>query len=74
MEIIRDALWNNCLIDAMRMYRVDEADDKCYNLADATWKMKMSYKQFDQKKENRQIIVLDKTPTIGIWVCNSSPR
>ncbi len=64
MEIIRDDLWNNCLMDAMKMYRVREADDKCYNLADATWKMKMSYKKFDQKKESRKIIVLDKTPTI----------
>jgi hypothetical protein len=62
MEIIRDDLWNNCLMDAMKMYRVREADDKCYNLADATWKMKMSYKKFDQKKESRKIIVLDKTP------------
>jgi len=62
MEVIRDELWNNCLMDAMKMCRVDEADDKCFNLADATWKMKMSYQKFDRKKQSRQIIVLDKTP------------
>lgn len=62
MEIIRDDLWNRCLIDAMKMNRVGEADDKCYNLADATWKLRMSYKRFDQKKQSRTIIVLDKTP------------
>lgn len=63
MEVIQNDLWKNCLMDAMKMYRVNEADDKCRNLADATWKMKMSYKNFDQKKQNRQIIILDKAPT-----------
>lgn len=64
MEIIRDHLWNQCLMDAMKMNRVDEADDKCRNLADATWKMKMMYRKFDEKKQSRQVIILDKTPVI----------
>ena len=63
MEVIRDELWNKCLMDAMKMHRVDEANDNCRNLADATWKMKMSYKKYDQKKRDRKIIVLDKMPT-----------
>lgn len=62
MEIIRDELWNTCLADAMKMHRVREPDDKCRNLADATWKMKMMYKKFDEKKQSRKIVFLEKTP------------
>lgn len=64
MEIVRDDLWSQCLIDAMKMNRVDEPNEKCRNLADATWKMKMTYRKFDEKKQSRQVIVLDKTPVI----------
>ena len=46
------------------MYRIDEANEKCESLADATWKMKMSYKNHEKKKDNRQIIILDKAPTV----------
>ena len=62
MEVIRDAVWERCLADAVKMYRLSEPNDKCYNLADATWKMKHSYKKFQEKKDNRQIIILSKTP------------
>lgn len=64
MEIVRNDLWNQCLKDAMKMYRIDEANEKCESLADATWKMKMSYKNHEKKKDNRQIIILDKAPTV----------
>ena len=64
MEIVRNDLWNQCLKDAMKMYRIDEANEKCESLADATWKMKMSYKNHEKKKDSRQIIVLEKAPTV----------
>ena len=64
MEIVRNDLWNQCLKDAMKMYRIDEANEKCESLADATWKMKMSYKNHEKKKDSRQIIILDKAPTV----------
>ena len=64
MEIVRNDLWNQCLKDAMKMYRIDETNEKCESLADATWKMKMSYKNHEKKKDSRQIIILDKAPTV----------
>jgi|TARA_B110000977_G_scaffold30982_1_gene40919 transcription initiation factor TFIIIB Brf1 subunit/transcription initiation factor TFIIB len=64
MDIIRDDLWKTCLTDAMKMHRIDEANDRCYNLADATWKMKMSYIRHSKKRENRQLIVIEKTPSV----------
>ena len=64
MEIKRDELWNQCLKDAMKMYRIVEANDKCISLADATWKMKMSYKKHEAKKDSRQIVVLEKAPMV----------
>ena len=62
MDIIRDDMWNTCLVNAVKMYRLNEPDDRCYHLADATWKCKMSYKKHEQKKEDRQIIMIDKIP------------
>ena len=35
MEIKRDELWNQCLKDAMKMYRIVEANDKMHQL----WRM-----------------------------------
>tara|TARA_B110000444_G_scaffold256437_1_gene292789 strand:+ start:848 stop:1204 length:357 start_codon:yes stop_codon:yes gene_type:complete len=67
MEVIRDEIWQKCLTDATKMYRLSEPNDACYNLADATWKCKMSYKLHEKKKNERQIIVLDKPPeTINV--------
>ena len=62
MQVIRDTLWNACLSDATKMYRLREPNDKCYHLADATWKMKMRYKKLEDKKKENSIIVLDSAP------------
>ena len=64
MEVIRDTMWERCLNDAVKMYRLSEANDACYNLADATWKCKMSYKRHQEKKESRKLIVIDKPPDV----------
>ena len=32
MEVIRDTLWENCLSNAVTMYRLSEPDDRCYHL------------------------------------------
>jgi hypothetical protein len=64
MEIVRDSIWQECLTNAVTMYRLSEPDDRCYNLADATWKMKMQYLKHQQKKEQQKIIVLEKPPEI----------
>lgn len=64
MEIIRDSLWQTCLTDAIKIYRVREADEKCYKLADATWVMKNKYKQHQNKKDMRKTIKIEKTPEV----------
>ena len=62
MEVIRDAMWNTCLSDAVKMYRLGEPNDKCYKLADATWKCKMAYIKYNNTKKNNAIIVLHTPP------------
>jgi len=62
MQVIRDTLWTACLSDATKMYRLREPDDKCHHLADATWKMKMRYKEIEDKKKENTLIFLDAPP------------
>lgn len=64
MEIVRDELWTQCLDNAVKMYRLIEPDEKCFKLADATWRCKMSYKKLSDKKQERQTIVIDKPPEV----------
>ena len=64
MEVIRDTIWQECLTNAVTMYRLSEPDDRCYILADATWKMKMRYLKHQQKKDTQKIIVLEKPPEL----------
>lgn len=53
MEVIRDELWYKCLGDTLKMYRITEPNDKCYQLADATWKMKKKYEEAQKVKNSR---------------------
>jgi hypothetical protein len=62
MEVIRDTLWQECLNNAVTMYRLSEPDDRCFHLADATWKMKMRYLNHREKRDSQKIVVLDKVP------------
>ena len=62
MEVIRDAMWNTCLANAVKMYRLGEPNDKCYRLADATWKCKMAYIKHNNTKNNKAIVVLANPP------------
>jgi hypothetical protein len=62
MKVVRDEVWEKCLEGATAMYRLLVPNDKCYKLADATWKCKASYKLFQDKKHSRRVILLDKTP------------
>lgn len=64
MEVIHDSLWHTCLTDAIKMYQVSEANDKCVQLANATWVMKNKYKQVQNKKDNRKTIMIEKTPEV----------
>lgn len=64
MQVIRDAMWNTCLTNAVKMYRLGEPNEKCYRLADATWKCKMAYIKHDNVKKRSAIVVLDKTPEV----------
>ena len=64
MEVIRDLMWERCLEDAVKMYRLSEPNEACYHLANATWIMKKKYQEHKMKKEQRQIVVLSKTPEV----------
>ena len=62
MQVIRDTMWNTYLSDAVKMYRLREPNDKCYRLADATWKMKMGYIKHANIRKNSAIVFLDAPP------------
>jgi hypothetical protein len=64
MEVIRDTMWQRCLADAAKMYRISEPDEKCVQLANATWIMKKKYLEHEKKKDSRQIVVIDKPPDV----------
>tara|TARA_B110000444_G_C18773101_1_gene563554 strand:- start:454 stop:810 length:357 start_codon:yes stop_codon:yes gene_type:complete len=64
MEIIRDEMWQRCLADAAKMYRVSEPNELCFKLANATWIMKKKYQEHFKKKEDRKTIVIDKPPEV----------
>jgi hypothetical protein len=65
MQVVRDASWTVFLNDAVKMYRLKTPNDKCYKLADATWKFKQRYRDIKQKKEQTKIVVLDKAPDMS---------
>ena len=60
MKVIHDGMWQRCLADATKMYRISEPDEKCIHLANATWVLKKKYQEAAQKKEDRQIVFIDK--------------
>lgn len=64
MEVVRDSLWHTCLDDAIKMYRISEADEKCLKLANATWVMKHAYTRIQNRKDTRRTMMIDKTPEV----------
>ena len=64
MQVIHDTVWDKCLADAVKMLRLNEPDDNCHRLADATWNMKRRYQEHANKRQNRHVIMIDKNPEI----------
>jgi len=64
MEVVRDSIWEGCLADAVKMYRLSEPNEKCVQLANATWIMKKKYREHEKKKDDRKLIVIDKLPEV----------
>jgi|TARA_R110000851_G_scaffold124152_1_gene254292 hypothetical protein len=64
MQVVHDLMWERCLEDAVKMYRFSEPDEKCIQLANATWIMKKKYQEHEHKKDARKLIVLEKPPEI----------
>jgi hypothetical protein len=62
MEVIRDSMWSTCLANAVKMYRLGEPNEKCYRLADATWRCKMAYVKHENTRKNSSVIVLNTLP------------
>lgn len=65
MQVIRDATWKYLLDDAVKMYRIKIPNDKCYRLADSTWKLKERQRLINIERERRKIVVLDKPPEVN---------
>ena len=59
IQVIRDSLWEKCLADSVKMYRISEPNDACIHLANATWVMKKKYQEAAQKKDDRKIIFIN---------------
>ena len=64
MQVVHDLMWERCLEDAVKMYRFSEPDEKCIQLANATWIMKKKYQEHEKKKDSRKMIVIDKPPDV----------
>lgn len=62
MIVIQDTLWQQCLNDAVKLHRLNTPNDKCYKLANATWKVKMAYKAAEARKNEHTIVFLSKPP------------
>jgi len=64
MQVVRDTAWKAFLDDAMKMYRLKTPNDKCYKLADATWRFKKRHEIIKNEREKTKIVVLDKPPNL----------
>lgn len=56
------ATYQSCLNDAMRLHRVDTPTEKCKHLAASVYKMKQRYREHEEKKKNKSIVILTETP------------
>jgi len=63
IQVIRDSLWEKCLADSVKLYRISEPNDACIHLANATWVMKKKYQEAAQKKDDRKIIFINELET-----------
>jgi len=59
---IKMATYQSCLNDAMRLHRVDTPTEKCKHLAVSVYKMKQRYREHEEKKKNKSIVILTETP------------
>lgn len=51
-----------CLRDAMRLHKVSVPDERCAHLARSVLKMKSKYKQHEDNKHARSILVITEAP------------
>lgn len=54
--------YEDCLRDAMRIYRVSTPDERCEHLARSVLRMKNKYKQHELLKKERSITVITDAP------------
>jgi len=58
--------YEQCLVDAMRMYRVDTPTDKCKHLARAVHRMKNKYAQYENARSSRTSLVIEHIPEVRV--------
>ena len=54
--------YEECLRDAMRLRDVSTPDERCAHLARSIFKMKIRYRQNEDKKKARSIVVITDAP------------
>ena len=54
--------YEDCLRDAMRLHKVSTPDERCAHLARSMLKMKTKYKQHEEKKHARSVLVITEAP------------
>ena len=62
MEVIRDTIWQECLTNAVTMYRLSEPDDRCYHLGGCHLEDEDAIPETSAEKGYTKIIVLEKPP------------
>jgi len=54
--------YEECLRDAMRLHKVSSPDERCEHLARSVFKMKNKYKEHENKKRERALVVIKEAP------------
>lgn len=54
--------YEDCLRDAMRLYKVSTPNDRCEHLARSVLRMKNKYKQHEAHKKERSMVVITEAP------------
>ena len=54
--------YEECLRDAMRLHKVSTPDERCAHLARSMLKMKSKYRQHEERKQARSVMVITEAP------------
>lgn len=61
-ELMINMSYDECLRDAMRLHNMSSPDERCAHLARSMLKMKSMYRQHEEKKKARSVMVITEAP------------